>query len=73
MIEIKRNIADDLEALADELCTTRNKSLSEKKKKQLTDEITLLEYAAKIQRKYQLLVDNGVNETLAAAIAAGKQ
>lgn len=67
MIEIKRNVADDIHAVADQMGKDAYKLLKEADG--LKGDATLLDIAADAQHRYQLMVDNGINESLAVALA----
>lgn len=67
MIEIKRNVADDIHEVAAQMSKDVYKLLAEADN--LKDDSTLLDIAANAQRRYQVMVDNGINENLAVALA----
>lgn len=67
MIEIKRNVADDIHEVADQMSKDSYKLLKEAE--HLRDDSTLLDMAANAQHLYQVMVDNGINEDLAVALA----
>lgn len=67
MIEIKRNVADDIHEVAAQMSKDVYKLLAEADN--LKDDSTLLDIAANAQHRYQVMVDNGINENLAIALA----
>ena len=67
MIEIKRNVADDIHEVADQMSKDAYKLMREAEG--LRDDSTLLDLAANAQHRYQVMVDNGINENLAVALA----
>lgn len=67
MIEIKRNVADDIHAVANQMSKDSYDLLKEADK--LRNDSTLLDIAANAQHQYQVMVDNGINEDLAIALA----
>ena len=67
MIEIKRNVADDIHEVADQMGKDYFKLLKEAE--DLKDDSILLDIAANAQHRYQVMVDNGINESLAVALA----
>lgn len=67
MIEIKRNVADDIHEVADQMQKDAYKMKEESTA--LLDDAIVLDIAANAQRRYQVMVDNGINENLAVALA----
>lgn len=67
MIEIKRNVADDIHEVADQMQKDAYKMKEESAV--LLDDAIMLDIAADAQHRYQLMVDNGINENLAIALA----
>lgn len=67
MIEIKRNVADDIHEVADQMQKDAYK-MKEESTALLGDAI-MLDLAADAQHRYQVMVDNGINENLAVALA----
>lgn len=67
MIEIKRNVADDIHEVAEQMNKDAYKLMSEAEG--LRNDSTLLDIAANAQHRYQVMVDNGINENLAVALA----
>lgn len=67
MIEIKRNVADDIHEVADQMQKDAYKMKEESTA--LLDDAIMLDLAADAQHRYQVMVDNGINENLAVALA----
>ena len=67
MIEIKRNVADDIHEVADQMQKDAYKMKEESAV--LYDDAIMLDIAAGAQHRYQVMVDNGINENLAIALA----
>ena len=67
MIEIKRNVADDIHEVADQMQKDAYKMKEESAV--LYDDAIMLDLAADAQHRYQVMVDNGINENLAVALA----
>ena len=67
MIEIKRNVADDIHEVASQM--VRDSWGLGKQVDTLREDANLLELAADAQHRYQVMVDNGINESLAVALA----
>ncbi len=67
MIEIKRNVADDIHEVASQM--VRDSWGLGKQVDTLREDANLLELAADAQHRYQVMVDNGINENLAVALA----
>lgn len=67
MIEIKRNVADDIHAVANQM--VKDSWEIGKQADALREDATLLDIAADAQHRYQVMVDNGINENLAIALA----
>jgi len=67
MIEIKRNVADDIHEVANQMI--RDSWGLGKQADTLREEANLLDLAADAQHRYQVMVDNGINENLAVALA----
>ncbi len=67
MIEIKRNVADDIHEVADQMQKDAYKMKGESAA--LYDDAIMLDIAANAQHRYQVMVDNGINENLAVALA----
>lgn len=67
MIEIKRNVADDIHEVADQMQKDSYKMREESTA--LYDDAIMLDIAAGAQHRYQVMVDNGINENLAVALA----
>lgn len=67
MIEIKRNVADDIQAVANQM--VKDSWEIGKQADALREDATLLDLAADAQHRYQVMVDNGINENLAIALA----
>ena len=67
MIEIKRNVADDIHEVADQMQKDAYKMKEESTA--LLDDAIALDIAANAQHRYQVMVDNGINENLAVALA----
>lgn len=67
MIEIKRNVADDIHEVADQMQKDSYKMREESTA--LLDDAIMLDIAADAQHRYQVMVDNGINENLAVALA----
>lgn len=67
MIEIKRNVADDIHEVAHQM--VKDSWEIGKQADTLRDDAGLLDFAADAQHRYQVMVDNGVNENLAVALA----
>ena len=67
MIEIKRNVADDIHEVADQMQKDSYKMREESTA--LLDDAIMLDIAAGAQHRYQVMVDNGINENLAVALA----
>jgi len=67
MIEIKRNVADDIHEVADQMQKDAYKMKEESAV--LYDDAIMLDLAANAQHRYQVMVDNGINENLAVALA----
>lgn len=67
MIEIKRNVADDIHEVADQMQKDAYKMKEESTA--LLDDAIVLDIAANAQHRYQVMVDNGINENLAVALA----
>lgn len=67
MIEIKRNVADDIHVVANQMVID-SWGLGEQADT-LKEEGNLLNLAADAQHRYQVMVDNGINENLAIALA----
>ena len=67
MIEIKRNVADDIHAVAHQM--VKDSWEIGKQADALREDATLLDIAADAQHRYQVMVDNGINEDLAIALA----
>lgn len=67
MIEIKRNVADDIHEVANQMQKDAYKMKEESTA--LLDDAIVLDIAAGAQRRYQVMVDNGINENLALALA----
>lgn len=67
MIEIKRNVADDIHEVADQMQKDSYKMREESAV--LYEDAITLDIAADAQHRYQVMVDNGINENLAAALA----
>ena len=67
MIEIKRNVADDIHEVASQM--VRDSWGLGKQVDTLREDANLLELAADAQHRYQVMVDNGINENLAIALA----
>lgn len=66
-ITIKRNVADDLNALAAEMVEEQYKLNNNADA--MRDDEGMIRQAAIAMHKYQLMVDNGVPEILAAMLA----
>lgn len=74
MIEIKRNVADDIHEVADQMQKDAYKMKEDadamkEKSVALYDDAIILDIAADAQHRYQVMVDNGINENLAVALA----
>lgn len=67
MIEIKRNVADDIHEVADQMQKDAYKMKEESTA--LLDDAIMLDLAADARHRYQVMVDNGINENLAVALA----
>lgn len=67
MIEIKRNVADDIHEVANQMQKDSYKMKEESTA--LLDDAIMLDVAANAQHRYQVMVDNGINESLAVALA----
>ena len=67
MIEIKRNVADDIHEVADQM--QKNSYKMREESAALYDDAIMLDIAANAQHRYQVMVDNGINENLAVALA----
>lgn len=67
MIEIKRNVADDIHEVADQMQKDAYKMKGDADA--LYEDSFMLEIAANAQHRYQVMVDNGINESLAIALA----
>ena len=67
MIEIKRNVADDIHEVANQM--VKDSWEIGKQADALREDATLLDLAADAQHRYQVMVDNGINEDLAIALA----
>ena len=78
MIEIKRNVADDIRKVADQMQKDAYKMAYKMKEDAnamrgksdaLYDDAIMLDLAADANHRYQVMVDNGINENLAVALA----
>lgn len=67
MIEIKRNVADDIHEVAHQM--VKDSWEIGKQADALREDAILLDLAADAQHRYQVMVDNGINESLAIALA----
>lgn len=67
MIEIKRNVADDIHEVAEQMNKDSYKLMGESNI--LRADAATLDIAADAQHRYQVMVDNGINENLAIALA----
>ena len=67
MIEIKRNVADDIHEVANQMNKDSYKLMEDVDA--LRADAATLDIAADAQHRYQVMVDNGINEDLAIALA----
>ena len=67
MIEIKSNVADDIHEVANQMNKDSYKLMEDVDA--LRADAATLDIAADAQHRYQVMVDNGINEDLAIALA----